>query len=147
MASFTIPNRLQLALLGAFILFAIAVPLPLPVVGWHLLAGLLGLLAGFGFFAAGWIGGGDAKLFGAMALWLGFHDILPYALAASVFGGVLALALLTLRARPLPAFLLGYRWVLRLHDGAAGIPYGVALAAGAFILLPHTEIFGLAAAG
>jgi prepilin peptidase CpaA len=35
--------------------------------------------------------------------------------------------------------------VLRLHDRKAGIPYGVALAAGAFVLLPQTEIFRLAA--
>jgi prepilin peptidase CpaA len=37
-------------------------------------------------------------------------------------------------------------WILRLHDERGGIPYGVALAAGAFIILPHTEIFRLAAA-
>lgn len=146
LASFTIPNFLQLALLGAFILFVIAAGLSLPAVGAHLLAGCAGLLLGFSFFAAGWIGGGDAKLFAAVALWLGFHDIMPYALVASVFGGVLTLVLLVLRGHPLPAFLTAYPWVMRLHDRKAGIPYGVALAAGAFILLPHTEIFRLAAA-
>ena len=147
LTSFTIPNGLQAALLGAFVLFIAAAGLSLPVVGWHVLAGCVGLLMGFGFFAAGWIGGGDAKLFAAMALWLGFHDIVPYALVASVFGGALTLALLALRERPLPAFLMRYPWVMRLHDRKAGIPYGVALAAGAFILLPQTEIFRLAAAG
>jgi len=147
LASFTIPNVLQLALLGGFLLFIAAAGLSLTAVGWHLLAGCVGLLLGFGFFAAGWIGGGDAKLFAAVALWLGFHDILPYALVASVFGGVLTLALLALRQRPLPVFLMGHPWVLRLHDRTAGVPYGVALAAGAFILLPYTEIFRLAAAG
>ena len=38
-----------------------------------------------------------------------------------------------------------YGWIVKLHDNKAGIPYGVALAAGAFILLPSTEIFRLAA--
>ena len=145
LASFTIPNFLQLALLAGFGLFVAAAGLSLPLIGWHLLAGLVGLVIGFGLFAAGWIGGGDAKLFAAMALWLGFHDMMPYALVASVFGGALTLALLALRDRPLPAFLAHYPWILRLHDRKSGIPYGVALAAGAFILLPQTEIFRLAA--
>ena len=30
---------------------------------------------------------------------------------------------------------------------SSGIPYGVALAAGVFVILPHTEIFRLAAGG
>lgn len=145
LASFTIPNILQGLLVAAFALFAFAAGLPLPVVGWHLLAGLAGLVAGFAFFAAGWIGGGDAKLFAGVALWLGFHDMLPYALVASVAGGALTLLLLALRERPLPGFLMAWPWVLRLHDRKAGIPYGVALAAGAFVLLPQTEIFRLAA--
>jgi Flp pilus assembly protein protease CpaA len=33
---------------------------------------------------------------------------------------------------------------LRLHDARSGIPYGVALAAGAFAVLPHSEIARLA---
>jgi prepilin peptidase CpaA len=145
MASFTIPNRLQIALLVAFMLFVAATGMNLSVLGWHLLAGLAGLLIGFGLFAAGWIGGGDAKLFAAVALWLGFRDMMPYAIVASVFGGVLTIGLLVMRGWPLPPFLARYPWVLRLHDRKAGIPYGVALAAGAFMLLPQTEIFRLAA--
>jgi prepilin peptidase CpaA len=145
LVSFTIPNRLQLALLAVFALFVAVSGMTVPALGWHLLAGLVGLAVGFGLFAAGWIGGGDAKLFAAMSLWLGFHDLVPYALLASVAGGALTLALLAMRHRPLPAFLLRYSWVLRLHDRKAGIPYGVALAAGAFVLLPQTEIFRLAA--
>ena len=64
LASFTIPNFLTAALLGAFALFALAAGLTLPAIGWHLLAGLLGLI-GFTLFALGYIGGGDAKLFAA----------------------------------------------------------------------------------
>ena len=40
----------------------------------------------FVFFARGWIGGGDAKLAAATALWLGFDYLMPYLLYASIFG-------------------------------------------------------------
>jgi prepilin peptidase CpaA len=80
-----------------------------------------------------------------VALWLGFHDLAPYALVASLFGGGLTLGLLLLRQCPLPDMLARQAWIARLHDARSGIPYGVALAAGAFALLPSTEIFRLAA--
>jgi prepilin peptidase CpaA len=146
LASFTIPNFLQLALVAAFAVFVAAAGLSVPAIGGHLLAGFIGLCVGFTLFALGYIGGGDAKLFAAVVLWLGFKDLLPYALIASVFGGGLTLALLAMRHHPLPGFLARQPWILRLHDENSGIPYGVALAAGAFILLPQTEIFHLAAA-
>src|SRR5206468_2196987 len=95
--------------------------------------------------ALGHIGGGDAKLFAAIALWLGFHDLTAFALAASLFGGLLTLMILALRQWPLPAMMARQNWIGRLHAANAGIPYGVALAAGAFAILPHTEIFRLAA--
>jgi prepilin peptidase CpaA len=146
MASFTIPNFLTMTLGGAFAIFAIAAGLAPAAIGWHLLAGLLGLVIGFALFAFGHIGGGDAKLFAAVALWIGLKNILPYALLSSVLGGVLALGLLMLRQWPLPAFLVRQAWIAKLHDKRSGIPYGVALVAGAFILLPTTELFRLAAA-
>jgi len=144
-ASFTIPNFLTLALLGAFVVFAFAAGLSFTVIGWHLLAGILGLLIGFTLFAIGHVGGGDAKLFAVMVLWLGLKDLMPYALIASVLGGVLALGLMLMRSWPLPVFLARQGWMLKLHDSKAGIPYGVALAVAAFILLPSTEVFRLAA--
>ncbi len=63
-----------------------------------------------------------------------------------MFGGFLTLGLLLMRQWPLPSQLTRQAWIMRLHDARSGIPYGVALAAGAFILLPNTEIFRLAAA-
>jgi prepilin peptidase CpaA len=144
LASFTIPNVLQAALLAGFVLFALAARLSPSAVGFHLLAGLAGLAIGFALFALGYIGGGDAKLFAAMLLWLGFADILSYTLFASLFGGGLTLGLLLLRQVPLPAPLARQGWILRLHDDKSGIPYGVALALGAFWILPQSEIFRLA---
>jgi len=145
LARYTIPNAISLAAAGLFLVFAVAAPLSAGAIGWHLAAGLTGLVLGFGFFAMGWIGGGDAKLFAAMALWLGFSDLLNYAALASLFGGALTLGLLLLRQLPLPAGLAGQAWVARLHNAASGIPYGVALAAGGFAVLPYTQIFRLAA--
>jgi prepilin peptidase CpaA len=145
MASFTIPNFLNLMVASTFLLFALVAGLSAAVVGWHVLAGLLGLVLGFSLFAFGWIGGGDAKLFAAIALWLGFGDLMAYALIASICGGALTLAIMLLRQYPLPAMLVRQAWITRLHDAHAGIPYGVALVAGAFFLLPSTEIFRLAA--
>lgn len=144
LASFTIPNFINLAVIAIFPVFALAAGLPLTVVGFHLLAGFIGLAIGFALFALGYIGGGDAKLFAGIALWLGFADLMPYALLASVFGGLLTLILLVMRQWPLPEALARQPWILKLHDTRSGVPYGVALAAGAFILLPHTEIFRLA---
>jgi prepilin peptidase CpaA len=146
LASFTIPNFLTLALPVAFAVFALAAGLTWPAIGWHLLAGLLGLFIGFALFALGYIGGGDAKLFAGVVLWLGFKDLMPYALLASLFGGVLTVGIVLLRLCSLPDALARQSWIVTLHDARSGIPYGVALAAGAFILLPSTEIFRLAAA-
>jgi len=145
-ASFTIPNFLNLALAVIFAVFAIAAGLAPAAIGWHVLAGSLGLFIGFTLFALGFIGGGDAKLFAAVLLWLGLKDLLPYAVLASLFGGLLTLSLLFLRQYPLPNILSRQAWIVKLHDARSGVPYGAALAAGAFILLPSTEIFRLAAA-
>ena len=40
--------------------------------GWHFAAGALVLAVTFGLFAMGGMGGGDAKLLAATALWMGF---------------------------------------------------------------------------
>ena len=65
------------------------------------------LVVAFVFFARGWIGGGDAKLAAATALWLGFDHLLAYLLYASLFGGLLTLVLLQVRTMPLPSLLAG----------------------------------------
>jgi prepilin peptidase CpaA len=144
-ASFTIPNFIQVALLAVFVVLVFALGMSPAVFAAHLLAGLVGLAIGFTLFALGYVGGGDAKLFACVALALGLHDLPGYALMASIFGGVLTLCLLAGRRVPLPRILAEQGWILRLHDEHEGIPYGVALALGAFVILPHTEIFRAAA--
>jgi prepilin peptidase CpaA len=141
LASFTIPNGIQIALLAGFAAFIFASHMSAGVFSGHLLAGFLGLVIGFSLFALGYIGGGDAKLFACVCLWFGLHDLLLYALVVSVFGGGLTIALLTIRQLPLPEMLSQQGWYLRLHDARQGIPYGVALASGAFCILSRAEIF------
>jgi prepilin peptidase CpaA len=144
--SFTIPNFIPVSMMFAFAAFAVAAGLPVEAVGNHLLAGFVGLAAGFALFAFRFIGGGDAKFFAGVLLWLGnVHDVIDYSLIASLTGGGLAVLLLTLRSAPLPSVLADRAWIARLHDSKSGIPYGVALGAGALIVLPYTEIFHLAA--
>jgi prepilin peptidase CpaA len=110
----------------------------LPAIGWHLAAGLLVLAASFVLFTQGWIGGGDAKLAAATALWFGFGHLLDYLLYASLFGGALTLLLLQFRHLRLPGKLAQQQWIQRLHEPTTGVPYGIALAAAALVVYPQT---------
>jgi prepilin peptidase CpaA len=134
----TISNRLSLALAGGFFLLMIVTGMSLHAAGMHLAAAAIVLVVAFVFFSQGWIGGGDAKLAAATALWFGFDYLLDYLIYASLFGGALTLAIIQFRKIPLPAVLARQSWILRLHETDAGIPYGIALAAAALAVYPKT---------
>jgi prepilin peptidase CpaA len=134
----TISNRLSLALAGGFFLLTLVTDMSLYAFGMHLAAASVVLVAAFIFFSQGWIGGGDAKLAAATALWFGFDHLLDYMIYASLFGGVLTLAILQFRKLPLPAFLARQQWITRLHEPDGGVPYGIALAAAALLVYPKT---------
>jgi prepilin peptidase CpaA len=134
----TISNKLVVALVASFLALALMTGLNVSVVGSHVASGVLVLAIAFGCYAAGWIGGGDAKLAAAIALWFGFDQIVVYLLYASVFGGALTLLVLKFRSEPLPAALVRQDWITRLHSEKAGVPYGIALAAAALIIYPDT---------
>ncbi len=135
----TISNRVSLILVAGFFVLAFWIGMKPAEVASHAGAALAVLAVTFTFFACGWIGGGDAKLAAATALWLGFENLLPYVLYASVFGGLLTLFMLRFRTMPLPAPLAGAEWVKRLHRADGGVPYGIALAASALMIYPHTS--------
>ena len=134
----TISNRLSLALAGGFFLLMIVTGMSLHAAGMHVAAAAIVLVVAFVFFSQGWIGGGDAKLAAATALWFGFDYLLDYLIYASLFGGALTLAILQFRKIPLPAMLARQSWILRLHETDGGIPYGIALAAAALAVYPKT---------
>ena len=134
----TISNRLSLALAAGFFLLTLVTGMSLAAIGMHLAAAALVLVFSFGFFSQGWIGGGDAKLAAATALWFGFDYLLDYLIYASLFGGALTLVLIQFRRLPLPGSLARQPWILRLHEAGGGIPYGIALAAAALAVYPKT---------
>lgn len=133
----TISNRVSLLLIIGFFGLAILGGLGWQAILMHTAAGATVLALAFGCFAMGWIGGGDAKVASAAALWFGFDNLLAYLIYASLFGGALTILLLQWRQWPLPAALC-QPWVLRLHAKETGIPYGIALALGALLVYPET---------
>lgn len=134
----TISNLLCLATLVASI--ALIVLVRHPAAPWeHAASFAIVLGIGFLLFSAGWIGGGDAKLAAATALWLGFDHLMPYLLYASLLGGALTLLLVQFRMVPLPQALARQEWIQRLHRKDGDIPYGIALAAAALIIYPDTR--------
>lgn len=135
----TISNRISLILIAGFAALAVAGGMPLAVAGMHAAAGAVVLVVAFACFALGWVGGGDAKLAAAIALWFGFTHLLDFLLYASLFGGALTLLLLQARQWPLPYALCKQSWLLHLHHKETGIPYGIALASGALLVYPQTE--------
>ncbi len=138
MFTMLISNRVSLLLIAAFVPAALLSGMGWQLVAWHVACGAIVLVVTFALFALGWIGGGDAKLTAAIALWVGFSHILEYSLLASLLGGVLTLTLLGLRLVPMPSPVAKIAWAARLHDASTGIPYGIALATAGIMIFPHT---------
>jgi len=133
-----ISNRIPLILICGFCVLAAFDGTSIVDVGSHFAAGSVVLLVCFAFFSQGWIGGGDAKLAAATALWLGWAHLFEYVVYASLFGGALTLLLLEFRKRLLPPMLARQAWLSRLHEPNCGVPYGIALSAAALVVYPTT---------
>lgn len=139
--SFKIPNSISISLGGAFFLAAVVAGIPLSAVGFQVAIGMIALLLGIGMFAAGWIGGGDAKLFAAAALWLGWPALSTFLLVTALAGGGLAVLLINLRRDTVRPFVLGGgQWVERLAQPGGAAPYGVAIAIGALAAFPESSL-------
>lgn len=141
LSSFTIPNWISGVLLAGFFPAAWAVGLPWELAAQNAAVGGAALVIGMAMFALNWIGGGDAKLFSASALWLGLSGAMPYLLATAIAGGGLTLGLLAARkaAQYLPP--AGPAWVVTLLSPKGDVPYGVALAVGALMAFPQSGLF------
>jgi prepilin peptidase CpaA len=112
-----IPNAFPLVLVGLFGIQAFVTGMPFGAVLWHLLVGVLVLLAGMGLFAWNVIGGGDAKLAAAVFLWVGTTLFIPLLIFICLSGLVVAVMTYMLHER-------GF-----LQRGTM-LPYGVAIAGG-----------------
>ncbi|WFU47611.1 A24 family peptidase [Sinorhizobium terangae] len=136
----TIPNRVSVILLGAFIVVAPFAGLDIGQIGLHVLAAIAVFAVCFCLFALNVMGGGDAKLLTASAIWFGLNvSLVAFLVYVSIFGGILTLAVLFLRKQentilasgiPVPALLLT----------AKKIPYGVAIALGGFAAYPSSPL-------
>jgi prepilin peptidase CpaA len=137
---YTIPNWLSASVAVLFPVAALLAGFGWAEWGYHLLAGLIGLLLGMALFAPGWIGGGDAKLFAAASLWFGWPGATGFLMHTALAGGVLVIILLALRYI-LPMLLNSNGWVKStVLAKDAPVPYGIAIAAGAFWSLPSTSL-------
>jgi prepilin peptidase CpaA len=99
-------------------------------------------LVGAVLFARGWLGGGDVKLLSAATLWAGPAGTPALLMLTGVLGGALALFFLmpfgsqiTMAVRAL----LGQPSVSAERGMAAPVPYGIAIAGAALIVVlsPH----------
>lgn len=139
--SYIIPNRISIMLAVAFVPAALAVGQPIGEIGMGLAVGVAALVIAVGMFAAGWIGGGDAKLFAAAALWLGLPGAPAFVMFTALAGGAMALLLMNARSPWLRSyFAAGPGWLARLAAPDAGIPYGVAIAIGAVAAFPQSPM-------
>lgn len=137
----TIPNKISMALVAAFVVVAPLSGLPLETIAMHVAAGLLVLACGFFMFVRGWLGGGDAKLLAASALWLGFDSLTNFMVSVGLLGGVLSCAILAFRLYVPGHLFSGPHWLVRLHGKDNGVPYGLAIGAAALWLYPETRWF------
>ena len=88
---------------------------------------LLVLVIGTVAFSAGWLGGGDVKLFAATALWFDFRAALWFVSLVFIAGGLLGIIYIMSR------ILLG-RGATKKRN-SRHVPYGIAIAMGAILLI------------
>lgn len=129
-----IPNLLVGALLAGFITLSLLTHLP-DLSLRLLVAGAVTAL-GFSLFSQGLIGAGDAKLAGALMLWLDPLQVPVFALVTVAICALLTLPpLLRRRAAGNGAGLL---------TGSVELPYAVALAGAGLLLHPYSSLMHFA---
>jgi len=91
------------------------------------LHGAVALVVGIGLFALRWIGGGDAKFYAGLACWIPFERGAVMLVSVCLAGLVVLLGWFTLRR------LQGKKIMGGKNDEAAKLPFGIAIALGAFL--------------
>ncbi|WP_075290887.1 A24 family peptidase [Pararhizobium arenae] len=136
----TIPNRVSAILLAAFVVVAPFAGLGLQDILTHLGAGAIVFTFCFALFALNIMGGGDAKLLTASAVWFGFeHSLFLFLAYVSIFGGVLTLVILMLRKQENALLATGLP-LPHLLFTAKKIPYGIAIGLGGFLAYPSSSL-------
>jgi prepilin peptidase CpaA len=136
-----IPNALSY-MIGSLGLLRILLMGDPTTAGWTLAAAAGVLVVGFMFFWGGTFGGGDAKLLTGAVLLIGYRDLFAFLFLMSLFGGMLALALLIgdrliprFRRVRQPAAAPDAPPVAARRDVWPTVPYGVAISAASMIIL------------
>lgn len=128
---FQIPNAISIALALLYPFAAIANGAQAELAP-HLIFALFTFLIGAGFFAAGLFGGGDVKLFAAVAFWVGPHEAGRLLVYTAGIGGILALVLLTRQGAALVGRVHATSPAAEVVPDVAPmrrpVPYGVAIA-------------------
>ena len=128
----TIPNIVPALIAALFVPYAVFLRMAPSEVLIAVAIALAVLAAGFGAFAAGLAGGGDAKLLAAVSLWAGPNHVAALLLATAFAGAVLALFLVI---PPLAQVMRAARHGTPAADAPPGaMPYGVAITVGTLLL-------------
>ncbi|ODT07385.1 MAG: peptidase [Mesorhizobium sp. SCN 65-20] len=139
--SMTIANRVPLLLLGVFVVVAPLTGMAWAEIGMHLAAGALMLTITFAMFAIGGMGGGDAKLIAATAVWMGLgFPLMQYLLVSASIGGTLTLAILAFRSSALSHVVGQNIFLKNFTHHAGGVPYGIALGIGGLLTYPSSPM-------
>jgi len=137
----TIPNRVSLILIIAFPVLALLSGLAPPAIGMHVLGAAIVFGICFALFALNVMGGGDAKLLSAAAIWFGYDlALLSFLVYVGIIGGLVTLAILSIRAQANTILAIG----LPIPNSlllAKKIPYGIAIAIGGFMAFPSSPLF------
>ncbi|HAD85450.1 MAG TPA: pilus assembly protein CpaA [Brevundimonas sp.] len=147
LATMRISNWVSLALLAAFVLAALLAGLSWAALAQHFAAGAVVLFVAAAMFGLRWIGGGDAKLMAAGALWLGPSALLPFVLFVALAGGAFCILLMSARTWCQPYAASAPEWAARLIQPKGDIPYGVAIAIGALLAYPSSPLMTAFIAG
>lgn len=137
----TIPNRVSLILVISFAVLAPLSGLALPAIGMHAVGAAIVFGICFALFALNVMGGGDAKLLSAAALWFGYDSaLLSFLTYVSIVGGLVTLAILVIRSQANTILAIGLPMPNSLLL-AKKIPYGIAIAIGGFMAFPSSPLF------
>lgn len=144
LATMTIPNRISIVLLASFVILAPMAGLGWSDIGLSLAGGLMVFAVCFALFAFNIMGGGDAKLLTATAVWFGFgNSLLTFLVAVGYVGGAVTLAFLLLRSSANSVLAMGIPLPASMVT-AKKIPYGIAIAIGGFLTFGEAPIYLLA---
>ena len=133
-----IPNWVNGLIAVAMLPFALFQQMPMEVFAWHMVAGIVMLIAGFILFAFGYIGGGDAKMLAACGLWVGWDQLVAFSLITALAGGALAIIMKFWQMFNIEHEVRDVSWLKNVFRAELQLPYGVAIAAGGMMVYPAT---------